>query len=123
MARGEIYLGVDAGTLQLLSALGRTYEVRSKQYSKSDRTASAKLVRDVIATKKTFTLAYSMIDGDDLDTYKDLYDEDSKLLLRVYTDDSNYEDFTVLMEPIDYERILMFDDGLWGNVDIVLEEV
>ena len=64
-----------------------------------------------------------MIDGDELDVFKDLYDEADELLLRVYTSDIAYDDYTILMEPLDYDRILMFDNGLWGNVEVALLEV
>ena len=123
MALGELYLGVDVGSLELLSAFGREFSVVNKKISRIERTASGRLVEDIIATKKEFTLAYNLIDGDDLDTYKDLYDEEDELLFRVYTGVSTYDNYTVLMEPLNYERILMFDNGLWGNVDILLVEV
>ena len=66
-----------------------------------------------------------MIGGDDLGIFQEFYQYDDELLLRVYrsNDENDYEDYVVLMDPFDHERILMFDDQLWGNVDIVLEEV
>ena len=123
MSLGEIYLGVDAGSLELLTAFSREFSIKNKLLSRDERTASGRLVRDIIATKKEFTLSYDMIDGDELDTFKDLYDEEDELLLRIYTSETEYDDYTVLMEPLDYDRILMFDNGLWGNVEVALLEV
>ena len=123
MSLGEIYLGVDAGSLELLTAFSREFSIKNKLLSRDERTASGRLVRDIIATKKEFTLSYDMIDGDELDTFKDLYDEEDELLLRIYTSETEYDDYTVLMNPLDYDRILMFDNGLWGNVEVALLEV
>jgi len=123
MARGEIYLGVDAGSLELLTAFSREFAIKNNLLSRDERTASGRLVRDVIATKREFSLSYELIDGDELETITDLYDEEDELLLRVYTGDATYDDYTVLMDPLDYERVLMFDDGLWGNVEVTLLEV
>jgi hypothetical protein len=61
MANGDIYLD---GTL--LTPFGRTYTESDIEISRGDRTASGKLVRDIIATKKRFSLDYSYIDGDEL---------------------------------------------------------
>ena len=123
MGLGEIYLGPDTGNLELLTPFSREFDVSNKKLSRRERTASGKMVEDIIATKKEFTLTYDLMDGDDLDTFKDLYDEESELVLRVYTGASTYDDYIVLMDPLDYTRILMFDNGLWGNIDISLVEV
>ena len=124
MAIGEIYLGaVDSSSMELLTAFSREFSTKNKLLSRTQRTASGRLVRDIITTKKEFTLSYDMIDGDELDVFKDLYDEADELLLRVYTSDIAYDDYTILMEPLDYDRILMFDNGLWGNVEVALLEV
>jgi hypothetical protein len=130
MANGDIYLD---GTL--LTPFGRTYTESDIEISRGDRTASGKLVRDIIATKKRFSLDYSYIDGDELKIYEDFYAENSEHTLSVYysdnaatttttTDDPSYHAiYTVLMEPIDKTRILLIGEGLWGNVKIVFEEI
>lgn len=124
MARGEIYLGViDSSSMELLTAFSREFSIKNNLLSRDERTASGRLVRDVIATKKEFSLSYELIDGDELEKITDLYDEEDELLLRVYTGDITYDDYIVLMDPLDYTRILMFDDGLWGNVEVTLLEV
>lgn len=124
MALGELYLGLTVGSLTLLSPKGRELKISNKQLARSERTASGKYVRDIIATKKKFSLSYELIDEPDRLIYKNFYDEENELVFRMYTGDgTTYNDYTVLMEPFDYERILMFDGGLWGNFDVVLEEV
>ena len=123
MARGELYLGIDTDNLELLTAFSREFSIKNKLLSRDERTASGRLVRDIIAKKKEFNLSYEIIDGDELQTILDQFDEDDELVFRVYTGDSTYDDYTVLMEPVDYDRVLMFDNGLWGNVDLTLLEV
>ena len=123
MGLGEIYLGVDTDNLELLTAFSREFKTSNKQLSRSERTASGRLVRDIITTKKEFVLSYELIYGDELDVFLDLYDEEDELVLRVYTGAATYDDYTVLIEPVDFTRVLMFDDGLWGGVEIVLVEV
>lgn len=123
MTSNEIYLGTDTGSLQLLSDLDRKFNINPIQFSREDRTASGRLVRDVITTKNEFTLRYKTIDGDDLITFLDLYDEGGELVLRVHSSVSNYVDYTVLMDPISRERLLARADGLWVGVAVVLREV
>lgn len=123
MTSNELYLGTDAGSLQLLSDLDRKFNINPIQFSREDRTASGRLVRDVITTKNEFSLRYKTIDGGDLTTYLDLYDENSELLFRVHSSVSNYVDYTVLMDPLGRQRLLARADGLWEGVNIVLREV
>jgi hypothetical protein len=135
--KGDIYLGA-LGSEELVSAFGRVLTINPVEIARSQRTASGKLVKEVIAEKKQFTLAYSVIDGTDLQQFIDFYDLDSELSLLIYTRDeltpttsttttsapgTFYDAYTVLMQPIDRTRLLLLDTGLWGNVNIVLEEV
>jgi hypothetical protein len=123
MAANDLYLGADVGSLQLLSALGRKFAINPVELARVDRTASGRLVKDIIATKSIFDLKYSEIDGSDLTTYLDLYDLDDELVFRRYTSASSYVDYTVLMDPISQQRILATGDGLWEGVTVVLREV
>lgn len=123
MAKGDLYLGVDVASLILLTPFGRTFLIGNTKLSRRARVSSGKLCEDIIATKKTFTLSYSEIDGDKLAEYDDLYDENSELLFRYYTDVSTYTDYTVLIDAIDKERLVLIDVGLWSGVEIKLVEV
>lgn len=122
MSRADLYLGVTTGTLELLSPYSRKFKISNIELSRKGRTADGTLVKDIIATKKEFSLSYDMIDDSELQKYIDLYAEDSELILRDSRSDG-YTDYTVLMDPIDYERIIASEDGLWGNVQITLTEV
>lgn len=123
MAVNDIYIGADVGSLQLMSALGRKLLINNIILSREDRTASGRLVQDIIATKKEFTLRYSAIDGSDLTIYLDLFDLNSELIIRVYNSVSTYNDYTVLMSPLSYQRVLATGDGLWEGVSVSMREV
>ena len=130
--RGDIYLGL-LGQEEKVSAFGRTLTISDEILSREERTASGRLVRDIIATKKKITLAYETISGDDLTVFLDLYDLNSELSILIFTESNattttpepteNYEIYTVLMQPISRERLLLAADGLWSNVTIELNEV
>jgi hypothetical protein len=123
VAVNDIYIGADVGSLQLMSALGRKLLINNIILSREDRTASGRLVQDIIATKKEFTLRYSAIDGSDLTIYLDLFDLNSELIIRVYNSVSTYNDYTVLMSPLSYQRVLATGDGLWEGVSVSMREV
>lgn len=117
-------LGV-AGSETLLSGFGRTFTISDQELARQERTSSGRLVKDIKedSPKKQFTLDYNMIDSSDLEDFLDLYLLAQELSFFYYTDVSTYQQYTVVMAPIDRERITLLDDGLWGGVIIVLDEV
>jgi hypothetical protein len=121
MAAGDIYLGV-AGSEYKLTAFGRKFTIRDIELSREDRTASGRLVRDVIATKKEFVLNYETIEDESLETFLDLYELQRELNLIVSYNNSEAS-YTVLLAPIERERIKIFAGGLWGGVTITLRQV
>jgi hypothetical protein len=131
--KGDIFLGATSGTMQLMTAFGRKFTVADIEQSRTERTASGKLRREIISVKKKFKLAYEMIDGSELEKFVDLYELWDELVLWVqHTDDSistteepetNYDEYTVIMEPIEYTRELLLSDGLFSGVVIELSEV
>jgi hypothetical protein len=130
--KGDIYLGT-LGAEELLSPFGRKLTITDTELSREERTASGRLVKDVIATKKKFTLVYETITGTALEQFLDLYAVGGEMSLLIFTDsnlttttpepEENYDNYTVLMEPIERERLLLLDDGLWSGVNVVLEEI
>lgn len=124
MALGDIKLGV-AGSEVLLSPYGRTFSITDIEFSRIERTSSCRLIKDIKegSPKKQFTLSYDTIDGDALFTFLDLYDLEQVLSLVIFTDISSFEQFDVVIEPINRERVYLLNTGLWGGVSIVLNEV
>lgn len=123
MAINDITLGVSGGAATTLSAFGRKLTESNIEIARQSRTASGRLVKDIVATKKKFTLAYSTITGTALQEILDLYDEESVLELIVNDPTLGPGTYDVHMQPIDYTRIVLLDDGLWSGVSVVLEEV
>lgn len=125
MASGDIYLGA-SGSQVLLSAFGRKYTERITEFARTERTANGRLTKDIYADKREFTLDYELIDGDDLDALKTIYDLNTELLLTIHEDDSTTTDYIVLMDPIDYRRDQIKTttySGLWSSVTVILREV
>jgi hypothetical protein len=129
--KGDIYLG-PSGTETLLSPFGRKLRISDVILAREERTASGRLVRDIIATKKKFTLSYEMIDGDELDMLIALYEANGEMSLLLYNDTfptttpeqgDDCDSYTVLMQPMERERILLLGNGLFGNVVVELNEV
>lgn len=124
MPVGQILLGA-TGEEIVLSSYGRSLTIKSNEYSRQTRTANCRLVKDIKegSPKKTFTLSYSLIDGDALDHIETIYNLQSELSLIIYTSDFVYDQYTVLMEPLQKGRFLIAGDGLWSNVKVELNEV
>lgn len=123
MSLGDVWLGYNAGSLVLLSAMGRELTIENRLLMKEEETRSGRRVRDLIATKKTFKLKYSLIDNVNLEIYINYYESHQQLYLRWQKKTSTQENYNVWMNSIDRKRKLMFDGGLWGNVIIELIEV
>lgn len=124
MAKGELKLGI-LGSETTLSAFGRTFTITDIEFARIENTASCRLVKDIRegSPKKQFTLDYNLIDGSDLEDYLDLYALNQELSLHVYTTDIAFDQYNVVMAPIERERVLLQGDGLWSGVTIVLNEV
>jgi hypothetical protein len=130
--KGDIYLGA-SGAETLLSPFGRKLKISDVILGREEQTASGRRVRDIIATKKKITLTYEMIDGDELDMLIGLYEDYDELSLLLYNDTiagtttpeagDDCDSYTVLMQPIERERVLLLGNGLYGNVVIELNEV
>lgn len=123
MAATRILLGPGTQALEELDQFGRKYAANDVLISREDRTASGRLVRDVIATKKEFSLRYKEITGTSLTVYLDLYALNLELTFRVYVTTVIFDDFIVLMDPIGRSRLIARADGLWEGVNIILREV
>lgn len=119
---------------ELITPFGRKFSEGRIELSRKERTANARLVVDIINTKRKFSLTYSEIDGKDL-TYGtrtiiglnsliELYDMQTVLVLVIeYGGTRGTEQYDVIMNPVNFERALLRDDGLWTGVTIEFEEI
>ena len=111
----------------LVTPFGRTFGENVIELSRKDRTANARLVIDIINTKKTFRLKYSEIIWSDLQELLYFYNSQVNnrmyLVLTVEYTALEIESYNVLMSPIEYERVLVTGDGLWRDVSVEFEEL
>lgn len=126
--KGEIYLSVYGGTTtgapSLLDAKGREFSLGTIEISRKDRTANARLVKDIINSKAVLTLSYGKIDKTSLDEFEAYYNLYSELYLTVFNTDADIDQYIVLMQPIpNRSRFRLGGDGLYRNVNIKFEEV
>ncbi len=121
MSSARMFLGI-SGSETLLIPSGRTFTESPIQFKREGRTASAKLVRDVIATKREFSLNYSTTTNEVKEQLETIFDLDATLNFRVERRDGSIDDFAVLMHPVESTRINAH--GKWlHSVSTLLEEV
>jgi hypothetical protein len=116
------------GTLwdeQLLSTMGRRFAIEDFEISKEQRTASGRLVKEVIAVKKQFTLEYGFVTNAILKQLKELYQSGlrNNLNLKIEQEDGTIEEYEVVFRPFSRSRYLIGDKWYWEGIRIELEEV
>lgn len=122
MALNDLQLGV-SGSEILLSMFAREFTDRNIEIAREDRTVSGRLVKDVRAQKKGFTLSYEMISHADLEEIATLYALQAELSFIVTRPDFSEDTYTVLLKPFDRTRVKSVGAGYWGGVVLELEEV
>ena len=120
----KIWLGT-LGNEQLLSTMGRRFAIEDFEISKEQRTASGRLVKEVIAVKKRFTLEYSFVTNAILKQLKELYQSGTHnhLNLKIEQEDGSIEEYEVVFRPFSRSRYLIGDKWYWEGISIELEEV
>ena len=120
----RIWLGT-LGNEQLLSTMGRRFAIEDFEISKEQRTASGRLVKEVIAVKKRFTLEYSFVTNAILKQLKELYQAGirNNLNLKIEQEDGSIEEYEVVFRPFSRSRYLIGDTWYWEGISIELEEV
>jgi hypothetical protein len=122
MAANDIKLGT-GGDQITLSPFGRTFSESQKIIAREERTASGRMVRDVVTTKREFKIGYDMIHDDDLADIAEFYDAQEEIALAITRPDTSEDTYTALMQPFDKERVKSIGCQYWGGVEIVLVEV
>ena len=120
----KIWLGLP-GNEQLLPAMGRKLSVEDFEITNENRTASGKLVRDVIAVKKRFKIDYSFVTNNILTQLRQLYELgiDNNLNLKIEQEDSSIDEYEVVFRPFSRSRYLIGNKWFWEGISIELEEV
>jgi hypothetical protein len=109
--------------------MGRTYSESNELIVREDRSANGTLRRDVIASKKTFTLAYDAIDNLELSKLDALYSYRDRVLhfelayQNVNTLETETVLYNVLIKAFSKKRKLAVRGGLWEDVTVEFAEV
>lgn len=126
----EYYLG-ELGSESMLSSVDRNVNENPERLKKETRLASGKLVRDIIAVKRTFKFSFEKLPGKTSDVadggmgrndIRDFYDEGGELNLRVPLDVGGYEDVTVLFGGYSEDRASATPYYQW-DLQFSLDEV
>lgn len=96
------------------------FAITPREIAREGRTASGRLVKDVIAVKRTFTLTYSALTSAEVAILLTEYDR-QQFLSFIYPDRGADRTATVWFAEFPRERLL-HQSEYWGNFDIVLEE-
>lgn len=113
------------GISQILPAEGRTVSVSEIDQERTGRVSSGKLVSDVLVSKKKFSVKYSFLDSDIVDTLVDLRQSNNDITLQYQkTYNGTITSYVVrIVSTISRTRILATGNGLCENVTIEIEEV
>ncbi len=120
----RIWLG-PPGNEQLLPEMGRRLSEEDFEIRNEQRTASGRLIRDVIAVKKRFKLDYSFATNAILKQLKQIYQAgiNGNLVLKIEQEDGSIEQYEVVSRPFSRSRYLVGDKWFWEGISIELEEV
>jgi len=64
-----------------------SFNISRFKLSKAERVASGKMVMDIVARKRKFSLSYTVLSGADLKTILDILDTDTAFFAFTYTDE------------------------------------
>lgn len=122
----DIYLGT-TGPTGKLSPFGRRVSIKTQEKVREARAANGTLHRDILFTKKVFSIAYSNITESALDVLDYWYDyyvtNKTALSLYMYTGPAAYDEYTVIPKPVDRTRVVKATDNLFSGVVFELVEV
>ena len=97
------------------------FQITPIEIARGDRTASGRLVKDVVAIKHQFTLHYNALGPDDANFFVNLYSSGNTLNF-IYEDSGEEKQAQVYITAIPRE-LFIYDWQYSQNVTITLEEV
>lgn len=125
----EYYLG-ELGSEYMLSSVERDVQEVPERIMRQQRLASGKLVRDVVAVKRTYKFSYKDLPGLDANvadsglgrnSIRDLFDDGGSLSLLVPQEVGGFESVTVYFEGYQEDRKKVIPYYQW-DLDFTLVE-
>lgn len=95
------------------------FDIESFEIARADRTASGKLVKEIIAKKRIFKLAYKGLPASDVTVLREEYDKGAPLSF-VYEDEGQTKNAVVWFTKFSRKRLKTKDE--YWSVEIELEE-
>jgi hypothetical protein len=99
----------------------KKFEINPIEISVSERTASGRKVKDIIAIKRSFSLNYTGLSAQDMKTFLDVYRE-GKAVPFEFSSAGEAETVSVYLESLPHE-VFLFRPQYSQNITITLEEV
>lgn len=122
--RGRFWLGL-AGSETLFETGWSSFVEQDVPIEREGRVASGKLVWDVIAEKKRFTVTFAdHLTQETLDAFLAEYNRGVPLSLKVERSNDTVDEYTVKIRPISRKRLdAMSEPFRWNGAAVILEEV
>ena len=118
----RLWLG-KSGEEALLPRYNLKYNEQDIETTRESRTASGRLVEDIIAIKKLFMLNYGTLDNNSYETLKSIFSLGTRLNFKVERSNGAIDTYRVKMKPFGRQRLLIATRWYWEGISIVLEEV
>ncbi len=106
-----------------LPTMSRSFSESEFEITREDRTASGRLVIDVIAVKKVFTIQYDIVTDEMLSVINEVYRLGSLLNFVVERENGQIDEYTVRIHPYSRDRLVLGDNWFWEGITLELEEV
>ena len=113
------------GLTLTLPAEGRAVTPGEVDQDRNGRVSSGKLVTDTLKEKKAFSISYSLLDGDVLESLLELKSSNNDLVMqyqKFYTGPVQVY-YVRIVAPIKRTRLLATGHGQYTDVSIEIEEV
>lgn len=107
----------------LLPSKGRVLTVREIEIGVERRALSGRLVSDITAIKKIFTLNYAFLTNQLLEILATLYSTPGVKILKIQQEDGTIKTYNIKIKPFARGRNLVARKWFWENVTVELEEI
>lgn len=117
-----IWLGREGVEEKLLRG-GVTLTESEIEITREDRTASGKMVFDIITVKKLFTISYNIIRRKQLEQLERLYNLQEVLSLKIERENGDIDQYDVRFRPFERSIYKRPEQWLYRDITVELEEI
>ncbi len=106
-----------------LSPMERQLIISDMEITVEERTASGRLVSDLKAIKKRFTINYKFITNEILEQLATLYQRSGARAFKLEQEDESIDEYLVKFRPFSRARHLIGKEWYWDSITLELEEI